>query len=181
MRSPTVIRRRLQPPAETPRGWLPQRGERFSDATPCKLLVRIVKSGAAIGPFESTARKTHSPHVEYWFSRACDHPVDHPARDKFITLLHETAEYHEFLHARQVLEHNPPAENPAWRAELHAQRRRQELAQQAEMRARVKAARVKAANEKERLREVALRRAAIKAKREQATNWAQSTQRSPSL
>ena len=85
---------------------LPIRGRRGfkSDTTPTKLLKRIVQAGAIVGDSKLDRHETRCLHAVSWCERACQHPVDHPARMHYIELLLEAAQYHEFLQARSTLE-----------------------------------------------------------------------------
>ena len=85
---------------------LPIRGRRGfkSNTTPTKLLKRIVQAGAIVGDSKLDRHETRCLHAVSWCERACQHPVDHPARMHYIELLLEAAQYHEFLQARSTLE-----------------------------------------------------------------------------
>ena len=85
---------------------LPIHGRRGfkSDATPTRLLKRIIQAGAIVGDQPSNKHTTRAPYAISWCERACQHPVEHPARMHYIELLLEAAEFHEFLRARALLE-----------------------------------------------------------------------------
>ena len=67
----------------------------------------FIQAGAIVGDSKLDRHDTRCLHAVSWCERACQHPVDHPARMHYIELLLEAIHYHEFLHTFRhgALEH----------------------------------------------------------------------------
>jgi hypothetical protein len=103
-------RKRLAPPAHSPKPWLPPRLKR-SSSTPNKLLKRILDANGIVRGNEVEAwewgrcggryQVFDSRKIFFWYKQACEIYTDQRERDQHILNLLDKAEFCEFKKAER--------------------------------------------------------------------------------